>query len=66
MGGTLPQPAWRAVCGTNLYLSESNIHGYGKIRGDDSTWKIEGADCPAGSEVKVVGADGVVLKVEQI
>ncbi len=52
--------------GRTFTLSEPIVHGYGKIRVDDSTWKIEGADCPAGSQVKVVGVDGVVLKVECI
>lgn len=40
------------------------VNGVGKIRVDDSTWKIEGADCPAGTKVKVVGIDNTVLKVE--
>ncbi len=39
-------------------------NGIGKIRVDDSTWKIEGVDCPAGSKVKVVGIDNTVLRVE--
>ena len=45
-------------------LDEPINNGIGKIRVDDSTWKIEGADCPAGSKVKVVGIDNTVLKVE--
>jgi inner membrane protein len=40
------------------------VDGIGKIRVDDSTWKIEGADCPAGAKVKVVGIENTVLKVE--
>lgn len=40
------------------------VDGVGKIRVDDSTWKIEGVDCPAGAKVKVVGIDNTVLKVE--
>lgn len=40
------------------------VNGVGKIRVDDSTWKIEGADCPAGTKVKVVGIENTVLKVE--
>lgn len=40
------------------------VNGVGKIRVDDSTWKIEGADCEAGTKVKVVGIDNTVLKVE--
>ncbi|HEY0720079.1 MAG TPA: NfeD family protein [Gammaproteobacteria bacterium] len=51
--------------GRTFTLSEPIVHGYGKIRVDDSTWKIEGADSPVGSQVKVVGVDGVVLKVER-
>jgi membrane protein implicated in regulation of membrane protease activity len=52
--------------GRTFTLSEPIVHGYGKIRVDDSSWKIEGNDTPAGSQVKVVGVDGVVLKVERI
>ncbi|MFP5506065.1 MAG: NfeD family protein [Gammaproteobacteria bacterium] len=40
------------------------VNGIGKIRVDDSTWKIEGADCAAGTKVKVVGIDNTILKVE--
>jgi len=40
------------------------INGIGKIRVDDSTWKIEGADCPAGTKVSVAGIENTVLKVE--
>jgi membrane protein implicated in regulation of membrane protease activity len=40
------------------------VDGVGKIRVDDSTWKIEGADCAAGTKVKVVGIDNTMLKVE--
>jgi membrane protein implicated in regulation of membrane protease activity len=40
------------------------VNGYGKIRVDDSTWKVEAEDCPDGTRVRVVGVDGVVLKAE--
>lgn len=39
------------------------VNGIGKIRVDDSTWKIRGPDCPAGTRVRVTGADGVVLLI---
>ena len=45
-------------------LDEPVVNGGGKIHVDDSTWKITGDDCPAGTQVEVVGVDGVVLKVE--
>ena len=40
------------------------VNGVGKIRVDDSTWKIEGADCPAGTRVRVAGIENTVLQVE--
>ncbi|MES9959155.1 MAG: NfeD family protein [Sedimenticola sp.] len=45
-------------------LEEPVVNGQGKIRVDDSTWKITGADCMAGTRVRVTGVEGVVLKVE--
>jgi len=45
-------------------LDEPIVNGVGKIRVDDSTWKIEGPESEAGSKVKVVGVDGVILLVE--
>ena len=44
-------------------LNEAIVDGVGKIRVDDSMWKIAGEDCPVGSKVKVVEAEGAVLKV---
>ncbi len=45
-------------------LTEPILNGRGKIRVDDTTWKIEGTDCEAGSRVRVTGVDGVLLQVE--
>ena len=51
--------------GRTFTLDEPLVNGLGKIRVDDSTWKIEGEDCGAGTRVTVVGVEGVVLKVER-
>ena len=40
------------------------VNGVGKIRVDDSTWKVKGLDAPAGVLVRVVGVDGTELRVE--
>ena len=41
------------------------VNGHGKIRVDDSTWKVLVAqDCPAGVRLRIVGVDGVMLKGE--
>ena len=50
--------------GRTFTLSEPITDGVGKIRVDDSMWKIEGLDCPAGTKIKVISADGTMLKVE--
>ena len=50
--------------GRTFTLEEPIVNGNGKIKVDDTTWKIIGADCLSGSKVKVVGVDGVILKVE--
>lgn len=42
------------------------VDGVGKIRVDDSSWKIVGADRPAGAKVRVVGIESTVLKVEAV
>jgi len=52
--------------GRTFTLDDPVVNGVGKIRVDDSTWKVEGADCPAGSQVQVTGVDGVVLRIEVV
>jgi len=46
-------------------LDRPIVNGEGKIKIDDSTWKIRGDDCAAGTRVRVVDADSVVLIVEK-
>ena len=39
------------------------VNGHGKIRVDDSTWKVVvDRDCPAGTRLRIVGVNGVVLQ----
>ncbi len=39
------------------------VNGHGKIRVDDSTWKVVmERDYPAGTRLRIVGVDGVMLK----
>ena len=51
--------------GRVVTLEEPIVNGLGKIRLDDTTWKIEGPDCEAGSRVRISGTEGVVLRVEK-
>lgn len=46
-------------------LEEAIINGTGRIKLGDTTWKVEGTDLPEGSNVRITGFDGPVLKVEK-
>ena len=46
-------------------LEHPIVNGQGRIRVDDSIWKVQGEDCEPGSKVRVVAAEGVILKVEK-
>ncbi|HEX8668742.1 MAG TPA: NfeD family protein [Allosphingosinicella sp.] len=50
--------------GETLVVVAEIENGRGRVRVGDSVWACRGPDCPAGSRVKVVGADGACLRVE--
>ncbi|MEX1200956.1 MAG: NfeD family protein [Methylophaga sp.] len=52
--------------GRELTLSQPIIDGIGKIRLDDSTWKVQGQDCPAGTRVRITALNNVVFTVERL
>jgi membrane protein implicated in regulation of membrane protease activity len=53
------------LVGRETMLSEPVVDGRGRIRVDDTVWRVTGPDMPSGSRVKVVGADGSVLRIEK-
>lgn len=50
--------------GREFTLDNPIVNGVGKIRVDDSTWRVRGPNLPAGTQVRVTNVDGVVLVVE--
>jgi len=50
--------------GRTFTLETPIIDGTGKVKVDDSIWRIIGDDAPAGAKVKVVGCEGASLRVE--
>lgn len=54
----------QSFVGRSFTLAEPIINGVGKLRVDDSQWRISGPDAPAGTQVRVVEIDGTTLKVE--
>ena len=48
-----------------VFVLETPIeNGFGKVRVGDTLWRVRGSDAAAGSRVKVVGTEGVLLLVE--
>lgn len=46
-------------------LATPVINGQGKLSIDDTIWKVEGEDLPEGTQVRVVGVDGTILRIER-
>jgi hypothetical protein len=64
--GPLPQSRAHAMIGQDFFLDEAIVRGYGRIRVGDSSWRVAGADCPAGVRVRVIAVeDGSLLRVER-
>lgn len=51
--------------GREAVLEEAILDGEGRITLGDSVWRITGPDLPAGERVRIVGADGALLRVER-
>jgi membrane protein implicated in regulation of membrane protease activity len=65
--GPPPQSRAHALIGANLVLDEAIVHGFGRIRVGDSSWRVAGDDCPSGAKVRVVAVeDGSLLRVERV
>jgi len=55
-----------ALVGRVFTLERPIIDGTGTVRVDDTVWRVAGHDAPAGSQVRVVAADGGRLRVEPV
>lgn len=55
-----------SLVGEIVVLESAIENGHGKARVGDTLWSVHGPDAPAGSRVKIIGADGSVLKVEGV
>ena len=51
--------------GRTFTLTTPIVNGVGKLHVDDSQWRISGPDVEAGTQVRVVAADGSTLRVER-
>ena len=46
-------------------LDQAIVNGRGRVQIADAFWVVEGSDLPAGTPVRVVAVDGMVLKVQE-
>ena len=54
------------LVGRVFTLDEPIVNNYGKIRVDDTMWKINGTDAEVGQKIKVISLEGTVLKVDHL
>jgi len=61
----LPLSRAHGLIGKEFFLDQPIARGFGRIRVDDSVWRVTGTDCAAGAKVRVTGVeDGALLRVE--
>ena len=53
------------IIGKKVVLEEPVRDGKGRVRIDDTIWRIKGPDLPEGTEVKVVAFDNGVFTIEK-
>jgi membrane protein implicated in regulation of membrane protease activity len=51
------------LVGQSFELLDPIVNGRGSIKTGDTIWRVEGPELPSGARIKVVGADGTLLKV---
>ena len=54
----------QSLVGRVFRLDRPILAGEGRIRVDDSVWRVLGPDLEAGASVRVTGVDGATLRVE--
>ncbi len=52
------------LVGQRATLTEPIENGRGRIRINDTMWRVKGPDLPAGTEVRVIAFDSVSLEIE--
>lgn len=52
--------------GSTHTLGTPILDGQGRLRLGDTTWKVVGPDLPTGTRIRIIGVDGIALKVEKI
>lgn len=56
----------QAIIGQTVTAVETFANGRGSVKVGDTIWRASGPDVPAGTKLKVTGADGTLLQVEPL
>jgi membrane protein implicated in regulation of membrane protease activity len=54
----------RRLVGTIVVLDKPIVDGQGRVRIDDTTWRVVGPNMPSGTRVRIIDVDGPVLRVK--
>lgn len=54
------------LIGQSFELIDPIVNGRGSVKTGDTIWRVEGPELPKGARIKVVGADGTLLKVVEV
>lgn len=54
----------QALVGRVVPLERAIVNGLGRVQIADAFWDVHGPDLPTGTPVRIVGVDGMSLKVE--
>lgn len=54
------------LTGEIVMVVEAIADGRGRVKVGDGVWNARGPDAPTGARVRVIGAEGAVLKVEPV
>ena len=54
------------LIGRTFIVHDAIVEGRGKIKVSDGVWIVTGPDAAVGSQVRVIGQDGAILRVEAL
>lgn len=54
------------LVGRVVPLERAIVNGIGRVQIADAYWDVAGPDLPAGTAVRIIGADGMTLQVEPV
>lgn len=54
------------LVGRQVVLEQGIVQGHGRVQIADAYWDVSGPELPTGASVRIVGAEGMTLKVEPV